>query len=187
MHYSIRHSPASTYDAPSARASWRCACSRGPSSVSDASASSSRRHRAPTSWPTAIRWATSSITSTFPAATSQLTVTAEAMVEFVGQSRAVSAAGLDAWPEIDAVAASWRALGLSRARPFRARVAGARGSSPRNARPRPVARSADVVRAIGQSIHEQFAYGQQVTHVDSPIEERAGRRGRASVRTSPTS
>ena len=105
-----------------------------------------------------------------PGRLSQLIVTAEAMVEFVGCPEPVSAAGLDAWPAVDAATASgehWEFQGSGHFTrestlldQFASTLDLGRSQDPLS-----------VVRAIGQAIHEGFTYRQQVTRVDSPLEE----------------
>jgi transglutaminase-like putative cysteine protease len=175
MHYSIRHVTRFTYDAPvsdsvmEVRAQPRTElcqrCLRFELATT------------PRSNVLAYRDPLGNIVHHFdiPGRHSQLTITAEAIVEFVGYPEPSAPLTIDAWPEIDAAAASgehWDFLAPSqfaRDSPllvaFHEALALTRRRDPLT-----------LVEVVGRAIHEQFEYRQQVTRVDSPIEDVLARR-----------
>jgi transglutaminase-like putative cysteine protease len=104
-----------------------------------------------------------------PGRHSQLVISADAIVEFVGQPDLPAALPLETWLEVDALVESgeyWDCLlpsELTRETPrlseFEASLGLSREHDPLSA-----------VRAISHAIHARFEYRQQVTTVDSPID-----------------
>jgi len=107
----------------------------------------------------------------------QLTIVAEAIVEFVGAPSLPDALPIDAWDDVEALGRSqvhWDGLQhsvLARETPplkaFAATLSNGHRRDPLSE-----------VLAINEAIHRRFTYRQQVTGVDSPIDEAlAARRG----------
>ena len=104
----------------------------------------------------------------------QLTIVAEAIVEFVGEPSLPAALPTSAWDEVDAVRRAhthWDFLQpspLTRETPllkaFEDGLWQQNGTDPRQRDP------LSEVLAIGKAIHQRFTYRQQVTGVDSPID-----------------
>jgi len=100
----------------------------------------------------------------------QLTIVAEAMVEFVGTPSLPDALPIDAWDDVEALGRSqvhWDGLQHSvlaretpRLKAFAATLSSGHRRDPLSE-----------VLAINEAIHRRFTYRQQVTGVDSPIDD----------------
>jgi transglutaminase-like putative cysteine protease len=175
MHYSIRHVTRFTYDAPVSESVMEVRVQ--PRTELCQRCLRFELATTPRSNVLAYRDPLGNIVHHFdiPGRHSQLTITADAIVEFVGHPEPDGPLTPDLWPELDAlveggeywdfVAESSFARGSDGLAAFAASLGLSRSHDPLT-----------VLTAVGRAMHDQFAYRQQVTHVDTPIEDVLSRR-----------